>query len=123
MFLLALLPMFVFTACSKDDDDERGKSYSFEYLIDESGVTIDAVIFEYSAEGERVGSNSINNCKKGTSKSFVANSMAEKVKVYFTFEYGSVKRYKWVQNVYYLKSKGKTEIKITDDTLIGNIEP
>ncbi len=123
MYLLAFLPMFVFTACSSDDDEERGASYSFEYLIDDNGVTVDAILWEYNSSGERIGSNTVNNCQDGASKSFIANPMAEKIKVYFTIKYGSVKQYKWVQNVYYLKDKGNTEIKITGETLIGNTEP
>lgn len=122
MFLLAFLPMFVFTACS-DDDEKGGKTYSFEYLIDDNEITVDAVIFEYSSDGEKIGSNYVSNCKKGTSKSFAANSMAEKVKVYFTMKYGSVKQYKWVQNVFYLKDKGNTEIKIVNETIVGAKEP
>lgn len=106
LLMLALLPIFLFTSCS-DDDDPASTSYTFNWeLEDYSMITTNVILFEYSADGEKVANNTIE-CHQGLSKVFTANEKTEKVKVYVKMEGGSQTTIRWVQQVYYLQ-KGKT---------------
>lgn len=86
-------------------------------------MEIDITVFEYNSKDERVGSNSLNDIQYGESKVFKASSNAEKVKVYIKMSVGTVERYLWVQQVYYLKNNSNLDIKVTGTTMTGTKEP
>lgn len=119
LFLLAMLPIFVFTACSSDDEPIT-TSYTITWDMSEHElVTTDIIAFEYSADGDKIANNKMENCKNGTRKSFKANEKAEKVKIYITMNSKS----SWVQNVFYLEKGKNLDIVISGDVLIGSKEP
>lgn len=120
LFLLAMLPMFVFTACSSDDDESGSTTYTVTWDMSEHElVTTDIIAFEYSSSGDKIANNKMENCKTGTKKSFKANEKAEKVKIYITMNSKS----SWVQNVYYLEKGKNLDIVINGNVLIGSKEP
>lgn len=122
LFMLALLPIFLFTSCS-DDDDPASTSYTFNWeLEDYSMITINVILFEYSADGEKVANNTIE-CHQGLSKVFTANEKTEKVKVYVKMEGGSQTTIRWVQQVYYLQKGKNIDITVNGETIIGTKEP
>lgn len=122
LFMLALLPIFLFTSCS-DDDDPASTSYTFNWkLEDYSMITTNVILFEYSADGEKVANNTIE-CHQGLSKVFTANEKTEKVKVYVKMEGGSQTTIRWVQQVYYLQKGKNIDITVNGETIIGTKEP
>ena len=122
LFMLALLPIFLFTSCS-DDDDPASTSYTFNWeLEDYSMITTNVILFEYSADGEKVANNTIE-CHQGLSKVFTANEKTEKVKVYVKMEGGSQTTIRWVQKVYYLQKGKNIDITVNGETIIGTKEP
>lgn len=122
LFMLALLPIFLFTSCS-DDDDPASTSYAFNWeLEDYSMITTNVILFEYSADGEKVANNTIE-CHQGLSKVFTANEKTEKVKVYVKMEGGSQTTIRWVQQVYYLQKGKNIDITVNGETIIGTKEP
>ena len=122
LFMLALLPIFLFTSCS-DDDDPASTSYTFNWeLEDYSMITTNVILFEYSADGEKVANNTIE-CHHGLSKVFTANEKTEKVKVYVKMEGGSQTTIRWVQQVYYLQKGKNIDITVNGETIIGTKEP
>lgn len=117
LFLLAMLPMFIFTACSSDDDNET--TYTFNYqLEDNSLVKTECILFEYNSNGEKVVNHSID-CYYGLSETITANENSEKVKVYVKMNSSN----KWVQQVFYLNKGGNIDITVTGETIIGTKEP
>lgn len=122
LLMLALLPIFLFTSCS-DDDDPASTSYTFNWeLEDYSMITTNVILFEYSADGEKVANNTIE-CHQGLSKVFTANEKTEKVKVYVKMEGGSQTTIRWVQQVYYLQKGKNIDITVNGETIIGTKEP
>ena len=118
LFMLALLPIFLFTSCS-DDDDPASTSYTFNWeLEDYSMITTNVILFEYSADGEKVANNTIE-CHQGLSKVFTANEKTEKVKVYVKMEGGSQTTIRWVQQVYYLQKGKNIDITVNGETIIA----
>ena len=64
LFMLALLPIFLFTSCS-DDDDPASTSYTFNWeLEDYSMITTNVILFEYSADGEKVAKIGRASCRE-----------------------------------------------------------
>ena len=106
-------------SCTKDDGAGRGTtSYTFT-LYDDYEVEIDVILFEYNEINERINNNTIDSAKKGVPYTYTARDNAVKVKVHLSFLGAN----RWVQQVYYLVEGENIDIGITDNTIIGNIEP
>jgi hypothetical protein len=122
---ILLFSIFVLNSCSKDDTENLSTtSYTLKYTIPNfTGITTSILFFEYNSSGEKIGTNAVDNCVTGTTKTFVANSMTVKVKAYFTMETVVSSDSKWIQQVYYLNKGKNTTITISGETMIGSNEP
>lgn len=121
-FILAIFAIIALASCTKESKDT---TYEFRYLVsDIENVDVDVILFEYSSNDERVGTNSISDLRHGHTATFTASSMAVKVKVYITMKYyNSSESNKWIQQVFYLEPESNIIITLSDDTIIGNKEP
>lgn len=126
LFLLAILPMIVFTACSDDDDSKQKQtSYTLKWNMSESSslISTDVWLFEYNDKDESVGNNTVDDVQDNYTEVFKANEQAVKVKVQIRMSGGTTSSNRWVQQVYYLTKGGNTDIKIDGETIIGTKEP
>lgn len=128
-WLIVLSALFIgFTSCSKDDEFPppipKPYTYSIRYDVQTfDGLTVNLAIFEYNDNGEKIHHNIINNCRRGTQKSFAANDKTTKVKVYITVESNNATKSFWIQQVYYLNKDSENRITINDTTMTGTSEP
>jgi len=122
LILISLLFLF---SCTKVEEEYIPSTYTFKYSVnDYAGLSIDITLFEFNNLGEKIGTNSINNCKNGTMKTFTANKMAEKVKIFYILRTGTVSSTgKWVQQVFYLNKSDKATIEMTNNSIVGSNEP
>jgi hypothetical protein len=91
-----------------------------------STVHFDLTAFEYNEENERVASNDLPKAVSGSSKTFIANARAVKVKIYLKMYSDNTAvspEYRWVQQVFYLEQGRNIEIKLEDHTKVGRSEP
>ncbi len=111
----------IMNSCTKEGADES--KYTFTHNF-EGLTSCDIILFEYTESGDKVNSNSIDDCEKGKTYTFTATPQAVKVKVYAKYStIFSSNTSKWVQQVYYLTKGGTTDIKVDGETIIGNKEP
>lgn len=125
IFIIAIIGI-IFSGCKKDDEPKKElpTTYTFKYNVNSiSGITTDIVLFEYNDASERIGQNSINNIKKGNTKTFTANNKSIKVKVHVSASSSSSSKKWWVQTVYYLNKGENNSIEVGDDTMVGTYEP
>lgn len=125
LFLLAMLPLMLFTACSSDDEPKQ-TTYTLKWNADISStsiVSVDVWLFEYNENGEIIGNSTINEIQSGYVESFVAKENSVKVKVQVRMSGGTSNSNEWVQQVFYLQKEGNTDIAINDETIIGTKEP
>jgi hypothetical protein len=108
-----------FTSCSKDDNKVYVYTVRYESVITNP---VDLAIFEYNALGECIATNLMRYCIFGTTRTFNANKMAQKIKIYIMPTNSSSTTYRWVQQVYYLGSS-TTIIAINGETMVGTQEP
>lgn len=122
-FLMLIMASVVsLTSCSKDDSVSP-TTYTFLYSIaDDPDMSVSMTILEYNSKGEQIANNNVE-CKNGLSKTFIANSNTEKVKLYLTATVNSKSASRWVQEVYYLKKNDNTTIEYTGKTIVGLLEP
>jgi hypothetical protein len=120
--MLVMASVVSLTSCSKDDSVSP-TTYTFLYSIaDDPDISVSMTILEYNSKGEQIENNNIE-CKNGLSKTFIANSNAEKVKLYLTATVNSKKTSRWIQQIYYLKKNDNTTIEFIGTTLVGILEP
>lgn len=125
LFLLAMLPLMLFTACSSDDEPKQ-TTYTLKWNADISStsiVSVDVWLFEYNENGEIIGNSTINEIQSGYVESFVAKEKSVKVKVQVRMSGGTSNSNEWVQQVFYLQKEGNTDIPINNETIIGTKEP
>lgn len=125
LFLLAMLPMFVFMACS-DDDDEKQATYTLKYDMSGSSssmVNVSVWLFEYNDKDEVVGTNTVNDIPETYTETFNANPLSVKVKAQYRLSAGSSSSNRWVQQVFYLSKSGNVDINIDGETVVGTKEP
>lgn len=125
LFLLAMLPMFVFMACS-DDDDEKQATYTLKYDMSGSSssmVNVSVWLFEYNDNDEVVGTNTVNDIPETYTETFNANPLSVKVKAQYRLSGGSLSSNRWVQQVFYLNKSGNVDINIDGETVVGTKEP
>ena len=126
---LLLTAMFLtFSACSKDDDEKekvQDTTYTFSYTANDppKGFTTNIPLFEYNEKGEQIVQNHVNNCKKGRSEKFTANTDSRKIKVYLVVTNGTQSVYNWVQHVYYLEKEKNIDVSVTGESRVGTKEP
>ena len=127
--LFLTLMSVVLMSCSKDDDgiteDPKGIDYLFKYEVNNvDRITIEITIFEYNNQGERIGYNTLSNCKKGDNKKFTSKIGAEKLKIQMkAIADDNVSSFFWVQQVYYLDKGKSNNITLTGDDMLGKNEP
>ena len=105
-----------FSSCEKE---ETVAIYTFRNDF----VNSEVMLFEYTAEGDKINSQTIKNCVKGETYTFVALPQAVKVKAYLTYSVLFEEKSRWVQRVYLLDKKTTTEIVVNGETIIGIKEP
>lgn len=124
LIVLLLMSLISSTSCSKDEDPDKDTTVTFIYSMDNvENVIVDAIIFEYNSKDEVVGSLSVKNCKKGTSKIFSAKPTTEKIKVQLNIGIGILEKGYWVQEVYYINTGQDNHIEISGSTITGSKEP
>ena len=123
--LLLFIPVLIlFLGCEKNEPEPKDTTYAINSVLTEiSGVTFGVTIFEYNEQNEKINSNTIPNFAKGTKKTFIANSLTKKVKIYMSATNQTTELRKWVQQVYYLIPNDNLNIIIRDDTMVGSSEP
>ena len=122
LLMILALPL-AFASCKKDEIKDTTYSFSYD-LPGYEQVSVHITIFEYNQSGEIMAQNPINIPSSGVySKKFVANERSEKVKVYISMGSGTNAIYRWVQQVYYLKTEGDINIDIIGTTSLGINEP
>ena len=120
--------VFKYYACSKDDDEKekvQDTTYTFSYTANDppKGFTTNITLFEYNEKGEQIVQNHVNNCKKGRSEKFTANTDSRKIKVYLVVTNGTQSVYNWVQQVYYLEKEKNIDVSVTGESRVGTKEP
>ena len=100
-------------------------TYTFSYTANDppKGFTTNITLFEYNEKGEQIVQNHVNNCKKGRSEKFTANTDSRKIKVYLVVTNGTQSVYNWVQQVYYLEKEKNIDVSVTGESRVGTKEP
>lgn len=123
---IAITFSFCLSSCGSDDDENEIVTKYTVKLNDQGSnsiVNVNLTIFEYNELGEKIGSQVWDKAEAGVSREFIANPMCVKVKIYIKLSAGSSSSSSWVQQVYYLKQGGSTNITIEGSTKTGSKEP
>ena len=117
-----------FIGCGKGDDSQATPAtpttYTLIYELDgSSSVTVDLILFEYNDLGETIQNYPMKDAQYGDTKEFIAHDNTTKVKVYVKVSSGVVTSTRLVQQVFYLKKNGNTDILLTNETIVGSEEP
>lgn len=123
LLLIFLFCLTIVTSCSGDEDSSATTYALKNEMTNIDGVTIDIACFEYNSIGESIGMNTVTNIRHGNNRTYIANDNAVKVKVYEIIRGKYKTSYVWIQQVYYLKKNRNINITISDDTIVGPIEP
>ncbi|SHF51681.1 hypothetical protein SAMN05444349_12344 [Bacteroides faecichinchillae] len=120
LFLLVMLPMFIFTGCSSDDEEPpRPSTYTLFWEFRSVEPVADVIVFEYNSSGDKIANKRLTECETGAIETFQANDKVVKVKICILMN----SKNNWVQNVYYLEEGKNINIYLDEDVLIGNDEP
>jgi hypothetical protein len=132
-FLSLLLSLFVIVlmaSCEKVEPSKPDTTYTITMAMSSvtssSTVHYDLTAYEYNEAGEKVANNALNMAVNGSTKTFIANSRAVKVKLYikmYSDNSAISAQYLWVQQVFYLEEGKNIELKVEDHTKVGKTEP
>ena len=120
LFLLAMLPVFIFTECSSEDEKPlRPSTYTLFWEFRSVEPVADVIVFEYNSSGDKIANKRLTECEVGAIETFQANDKVVKVKICILMN----SKNNWVQNVYYLDEGKNINIYLDEDVLIGSDEP
>lgn len=123
--ILITLTLMLCFSCTKVEEEDLPTTYTFTYIANDiAGLTVDITLFEYNTIGEKIGVNTLSNCKGGTMRTFTASKIAEKVKIFYILSSATApSSAKWVQQVFYLNKSDNTPIEMSATTIVGPNEP
>lgn len=116
----AILTVLALSSCNKSD---KGKSYEIACNFDASFGTTSLIVFECDDVGTKLTSHTIDDIEEGGKYTYTSIPEATRIKIYYEQESFLGTTVKWVQQVFLLRDKGKTEIVLDDSTLLGSKEP
>ena len=121
---LMLVAAMTMTSCLNGTMSEgKETTYTFKYNVDAvSGVSVDATVFEYNSNGEKVGSQTFK-CTKGLKQVINPSPKATKVKVRLTVKAGTNNSVRWVREVFHLRDGKNIDVEVIGSTIIVEKEP
>lgn len=138
MFLLALLPMFVFTACSKDDDKEPqlgsyqivNQSYFEGGKVSElDGTMYNCIVVEFDKDDNPVKQDYIGTIKSKTGKSDIIETDSKCSYVAVTFymlpdqsKYESINKRLMIGKTFQVNFGKTTIVTMTNKTPLATLD-